>query len=326
MKEEDIRKRDVLNRYLELVRLDAESFFRDRSRFQGIACPACRGENHERQFVKNGFEYVLCSDCDTLFVNPRPPYQDLLRIYADSPSTRYWVEDFFKPMAEARREKIFKPRAEYIANRFPDLAVGHIGDIGAGFGIFLEELKKIWPSAGALAVEPSVDMAKICREKGLPVIESMLEDIGPEHQFDLLTAFELVEHLHNPEVFMVKVAELLNPGGRFFMTTLNGLGFDIQLLWETSKSVTPPHHLNFFNPHSIRILLERSGFEIIEISTPGQLDWDIIEGGYRQEGANPGRFFITLAKYGSTGAKADLQAWIRKHNFSSHMRIIASKR
>ncbi len=326
MKEEDIRKRDVLNRYLELVRLDAENFFRDRSGFQGISCPACRGEHHEKQFAKNGFEYVLCSDCDTLFVSPRPPYRELMKIYADSPSTRYWVEDFFKPMAEARREKIFKPRAEYIVNRFPDLASGLIGDIGAGFGIFLEELKKIWPGSGALAIEPSVDMADICRGKGLPVIESMLEDIGPEHRFDLLTAFELVEHLHNPEVFMVKVAGLLNPGGRFFMTTLNGLGFDIQLLWEASKSVTPPHHLNFFNPHSIRILLERSGFEIIEITTPGQLDWDIIEGGYRQEGADPGRFFRTLSKYGSAGAKGDFQAWIRKHDLSSHMRVIAKKR
>lgn len=326
MKEEDIRKRDVLNRYLELVRRDAEHFFQDRSRFQRIACPACRGEHHEKQFAKNGFEYVLCSDCDTLFVNPRPFYSDLMKIYADSPSTRYWVEDFFKPMAEARREKIFRPRAEYIVNRFPDLASGHIGDIGAGFGIFLEELKKIWPSSRALAIEPSVDMAEICRGKGLPVIESMLEDIVPEHRFDLLTAFELVEHLHDPEVFMRKTAVLLNPGGRFFMTTLNGLGFDIQLLWGASKSVTPPHHLNFFNPHSIRILLERSGFELLEISTPGQLDWDIIEGGYRQEGTDPGRFFRTLSKYGTAEAKADLQVWIRNHNLSSHMRIIARKR
>lgn len=326
MKEEDIRKRDVLNRYLELVRRDAEDLFRDRSRFQRIACPACGAKRHENQFTKNGFDYVLCTDCDTLFVNPRPAYADLMKIYADSPSTRFWVEDFFKPMAEARREKIFKPRAEYIVSQFPDLASGRIGDIGAGFGIFLEELKRIWPASNTMAVEPSVDMADIIRGKGLPVIESMLEDIGPEHRFDLLTAFELVEHLHDPEVFMRRTCGLLNPGGRFFMTTLNGLGFDIQLLWASSKSVTPPHHLNFFNPVSIRRLLEGSGFEILEISTPGQLDWDIIEGGYRQEGTDPGRLFRTLSKYGTEEAKADLQGWIRRHNLSSHMRVIARKR
>ena len=62
------------------------------------------------------------------------------------------------------------------------------------------------------------------------------------------------------------------------MTTLNGLGFDIQQLWEQSKSISPPHHLNFYNTKSISLLLESSGFEIVEIATPGKLDWDIVEG------------------------------------------------
>ena len=61
------------------------------------------------------------------------------------------------------------------------------------------------------------------------------------------------------------------------MTTLNGRGFDILLLWNKSKSIAPPLHLNFFNPGSIRILLEKIGFQILEISTPGKLDWDIVE-------------------------------------------------
>lgn len=326
MKEDEIRKRDVHNRYLELVKIDANVIFSDKSTFQSLHCPACGGDHHVSQFDKSGFYYVQCSKCDTLFVNPRPTYENLMQIYTDSPSTKFWVEEFFLPMAEARREKIFTPRAQYITEKFPQLVTGIIGDIGAGFGIFSEELRKIWPAADIVAIEPSVDMAKICRDKGLAVLESTMENVDPHcHQFDLLTAFELFEHLHDPSIFAKKVSKLLRAGGYLYLTTLNGLGFDIQLLWERSKSVTPPHHFNFFNPQSIRLLLENTGFTLIEVSTPGQLDWDIVEGGYRQEALDPGRFFRTVSKYGSAGAKKDLQSWIGSHNFSSHMRVVAQK-
>lgn len=326
MKEEEIRKRDVLNRYLDLVQEDSDRIFHNRAAFIKINCPACGYAEPANQFDKTGFSYVQCEKCETLFVSPRPAYQDLMKIYVDSPSTRFWVNDFFLPMAEARREKIFKPRAEFIAESFPEVRSGRIADIGAGFGLFLEELKKLWPESDIVAIEPSVDMANICRVKGLNVLESTLEAVSSTERFNLLTAFELFEHLHDPAPFVERVLDLLNPGGYLFLTTLNGLGFDIQILWERAKSVSPPHHLNFFNPQSIERLLDRVGFNIVEISTPGQLDWDIIEGGWRHEGIDPGRFFSTVSCHGTGEAKRDLQRWIQTHNFSSHMRVIAKKR
>lgn len=325
MKEEDIRKRSTLNRYLELVREDAARLIRDASGFHRTACPACGGNDLAPQFQKYGFHYEQCRACETLFVNPRPSYEDLMRIYVDSPSTRYWVTEFFLPMAETRREVIFKPRARFVAERFPEVRSGRTADIGAGFGLFLEELKTLWPESDVVAIEPSMDMAGICRSKGLTVIEESLEDVGNAEGFDLMTAFELFEHLHDPAPFVAKVHELLRPGGFFFLTTLNGLGFDIQVLWEGSKSIFPPNHLNFFNPGSMATFLEGRGFSVIEVATPGQLDWDIVEGLYRDEGVDPGRFFSTVSRHGTEDAKQGFQEWIRRNNFSSHMRIIARK-
>jgi len=326
MKEEDIRKRDVLNRYLQLVTEDASHFYGDRGKFEKVQCPACEGRDLSQRFEKIGFAYVQCNACDTLFVSPRPTHQDLMKIYRDSPSTKFWVEEFFLPMVEVRREKIFKPRAELIAERFPEVKTGRLADIGAGFGLFLEEMKKIWPVSDVVAIEPSNAMAEICRSKNIVTIESALEDVSPKERFDLMTAFELLEHLHDPFTFVRKVKNLLAPGGYLCLTTLNGLGFDIQLFWERSKSVFPPHHLNFLNPHSMKILMERNDFEIVETATPGQLDWDIVEGAFRHERLDPGRFFRTLSRYGTDEAKRELQQWIRSNNFSSHMRVIAKKK
>lgn len=325
MKEEDIRKRDVFDRYLELVEKDVKDFF-DLKAFQDGPCPACGFNDLVCEFTKLGFTYVTCNRCSTLFVNPRPPFEILNRFYSSSPSAGFWVKEFFMPVAEARREKIFKPRAEYILQSFGDRPGRIIGDIGTGFGLFLEELKRLLPENEYVAIEPSQEMADLCKGKGLKVTCSSLEEaVGFDNTFDLLTAFELMEHLYDPKVFLEKVYAFLKPGGHFVLTTLNGKGFDILLLRDRSKSVSPPHHLNFFNPASIGLLLKGVGFSNIEVTTPGKLDWDIVEGMILRDGVSLGKFWDVVAKELKEEDKKNLQEWIVQSNLSSHMRVIAEK-
>ncbi len=325
MKEEEIRKRDVFDKYLELVEKDVNDFF-NFSLFEQVFCPACGSEDYQIEFVKLGFSYVLCRKCSTLFVNPRPPSFILDKFYSSSPSTEFWVKEFFMPVAEARREKVFRPRAEQISKLVKKPFGNIIGDIGAGFGLFLEELKKLLPDNDYYAIEPSRLMVDILNMKGLKVIDKTFENMeGYNSFFDVLTAFELMEHIHNPGIFLKKVYTSLRPGGFFLLTTLNGKGFDILLLWEKSKSVSPPHHLNFFNPLSIKTLLEKIGFNEIEITTPGKLDWDIVEGMILRDGVDLGRFWNLIARELGIKEKMALQKWIAESNLSSHMMVIAKK-
>ncbi len=326
MKEEEIRNRSAHNRYLELIAEDVQTIFADRSKFVKIDCPACGSKKYRTQFEKTGFTLVLCPDCGTLFVNPRPPARLLNQFYTQSRSASFFVHDFFQPVAEARREKIFRPRAEYIRDTLPEKSKGINGDIGAGVGLFLEELAKLWPSARMVAIEPSLEEVAICKEKGLETIPCALEDVeGWDSKFDLLTSFELFEHLFSPDEFLKKIWKLLRPGGHLFLTTQNGEGFDIQILWEKSKSISPPVHLNFFNPGSMKKLLEANKFIIEKIDTPGKLDWDIVEGMYQKEGIDPGRLWRLVADKCTPAAKSNLQMWITENNLSSHMRILARK-
>lgn len=326
MKEEDIRKRVIFNSYLKLVERDAREFFDPRS-FVEINCPACNGRRNTFEFEKSEFKYVSCKNCKTLFVNPRPLLETLKDFYSKSSSTDFWINEFFKPVAEARREKIFVPRAKYISEMLSPNKKLLIGDIGAGFGLFLEELRKILPNGHYIAIEPSGEMARFCREKGLEVKCAFLEEVrGMEESFGLLSAFELVEHLFDPVNFFKRVYALLKSGGYLYFSTLNSMGFDILLLWEKSKSIAAPHHLNFFNTKSVRHLLERLGFEVIKISTPGRLDWDIAEGMIKYENIDLGKFWNLLANEGSDELKEELQDWIAKNGLSSHMEVLVKKR
>jgi SAM-dependent methyltransferase/ribosomal protein S27E len=327
MKESEIRNREVFKKYLELSAKDAEVYFADRSLFSNINCPACQSSEVTFFLKKNDFTYSECLKCSTFFVNPRPSLEQYDKFYSDSPSTSYWVNNFFKPVMEARREKIFKPRAEYISNFLINDKNLVIGDVGAGFGLFLEELGKIRSDFQLIAIEPSKEMAQICTDKGIEVIPTLIEDVtGYDEKFDVLLAFELFEHLHNPEGFLRKIHQLLKPGGILFFTTLNGLGFDIGVLGEKSNSIAPPHHINFFNPQSAGLLLEVNGFEVIEASTPGKLDWDIVETSITSDDFIPERIWKIISKYASPESKKKLQNWISESNMSSHMRIVGRKK
>ncbi len=324
MKESDIRNQAVLDKYLAMVEEDVKKLF-NRDIFERVPCPLCGCESYSTEFEKAGFTYVSCNNCGTLYANPRPTQDQLDVFYSKSDSTRFWVEDFFMPFAEARRQKIFIPRAKEFAAEFPEFKDKRIGDIGAGFGLFLEELKKIWPESNLCAIEPSVDMVKICKEKGLKVVPKMFEDLSEEDgKFDFLCSFELFEHLNNPRVFFEKANSALEKGGYLLFTTLNGKGFDIQLLWEKHKNVNPPHHLNFGNPKAFKIILQATGFDIVSITTPGRLDWDIVEKMIEDGNVDLGRWWNTVCE-ADENAKAELQRWIAHNNFSSHIRIVAKK-
>lgn len=324
MKENEIRSRTTLNTYLDMVRQDAINMFQHRP-LQVVPCPACLSSDFLPEIDKWVFEYVRCRDCGTVYVNPRPEFADLMEFYRASPSAKYWVNEFFMPMSEARREKIFRPRAQELDDELPELATATIGDIGAGFGLFAEELAKVWPKAKIFAIEPEPEMVAICREKGVKVLPSAMEEVeGWDESFDLLTAFELFEHLHQPELLFNKARSLLRPGGYLLITTLNFQGFDLQILGAESKMILPPAHLNFFNPYSVKLLLERTGFELVSLTTPGKLDVNIVENAVREENFSLDGFLRHLLDL-PPEAKAGFQKWLVDNNQSSHMRILARK-
>lgn len=279
MKESDIRPSDILQRYFELSRRDAHEIFCDVERFD-INCVACGSSRIRPEFIKHGFDYGVCEDCGTLFVTPRPPLAAFEKFYQNSASSNYWAEVFFPAVAEVRREKIFKPRVHdlYKFCEQRQVKVEHLVDVGAGYGIFLEEWKRKYPKTDLLAVEPSLSLAKICAEKKIEVVETIVEQVPSKYDgfADMVVCFEVLEHIHHPKKFVEKLKRLARPGGLVFISTLSCDGFDIKTLWSKSDQISPPHHINFFSKLGFEKLFSRIGLIEIEVVTPGKLDVDIV--------------------------------------------------
>lgn len=331
MKEDEIRPKEIFDKFLELAREDAITFFSNKNEFEYVDCPACEKNDSTFEFEKSGFRYELCKNCGTLYVNPRPKSENIKKYYEHSKSTKYWAEHFYKDTEAQRREKIFKPRAEMIRDFVKREIGGKVdvfADIGAGYGGFLEEARNLNIAEKIIAIEPSDDLARICENKSFDVIQSSLEESTDtlQHRVSLATSFELFEHLHSPKEFLDGVRNILADGGYFIFTTLNINGFDLQVLWEQSNSISPPHHLNFFNLESVEHLLKKCGFRILEKTTPGFLDVDIVKNAHKEGNIKlEDRFVRYLIENTDDSTQGMFQQFLRDNNLSSHMCIIAQR-
>jgi SAM-dependent methyltransferase len=319
--ENDIRPKDMFDEYLVLAEKDVKTFFNNVPYYR-IDCPACGGDG--KPFIsKKGFTYDRCENCETLFVNPRPIKEAFDNYYRDSPSTEFWANKFYKITEDARREKLWKPKAKLVKELVEKATSGnkrvdYIIDIGGGYGIFAEEFSKI-SDISPIIIEPSVHLAQASREKGLKVIEKFIEDIKPEDLPEgckCFVSFELFEHLHDPELFLERVYSVMAKGDVFIFTTLSGTGVDIQVLGANSKSVSPPHHLNFFNPKSVAILAQKVGFSDTKVVTPGKLDVDIMVNNLNYI---DDIFWRSFLKNASSDDLITMQEAIQNLGISSHM-------
>lgn len=324
MKEHDIRPKAIFDEYLRLTAADVITYFANAATVH-VVCPAC-GANGAPAFTKSGFSYAHCAACLTLYVSPRPVAQAFVDYYRDSPSTRYWATTFYKETESARRELIWKPKAKLVTDTV--MAHGgarHLVDIGGGYGTFAEEVAALGGFQVSV-IEPSLHLAEVCRRKGLHVVEKFLEDTQAgdlPRGAKSFVSFEIFEHLTDPGAFMSALHALMQPGDLFVFTTLSGAGLDIQVLWEHAKAVSPPHHLNFLNPTSVRTLLDRVGFDTVAVTTPGRLDVDILHNNRAQV---KDRFWSTFLALADDSAKAAMQQTVATHGFSSHMMVVARRR
>ena len=327
MKENEIRPQKLMQKYIELSAKDAEKYFSHVSRRE-ISCVACGFNNVSKQFSKNGFEYSLCNNCKTLYQTPRPSLAAFESFYRDSESSKYWAEVFFPSIAEARREKIFRPRVEKLNSICNDLGlkVNRLIDVGAGYGIFLDEWRSVNPNTELLAIEPSIILAEECRNKKIKVVESIVENVQDFNGYaDLVVCFEVLEHVVNPLQFINALKNLVRPGGYVFISTLCIDGFDLQLLWDKSSQISPPHHINFLSSMGFIKLFERAGLSDTQLTTPGLLDVDIVKGFIKK---NPGVLKVNnfLQKViDDNFMSEEFQKFLIASRLSSHAWIIGKK-
>lgn len=298
--------------------------------FVAVGCPACGAEAHVPAFAKFGFSFRRCASCATIYMSPRPSEAVMADYYASSENYAYWATHIFPASEASRREKIHRPWLARILAYCERHGVptGTLVEVGPGFGTFCAVATESGRFGRVLAIEPTPELARACRARGVEVIERRVEEAAVAVTgADVLVAFEVIEHLFAPRRFVHDAAKLLKPGGLLVLSCPNGLGFDIATLGPDSLAVDS-EHVNLFNPDSLSLLTREAGFEILDVTTPGRLDAEFVRdavlAGKIDLSGQPFLKRVLVEEWDSLGWP--FQQFLAGNGLSSHMWLAARKR
>jgi 2-polyprenyl-3-methyl-5-hydroxy-6-metoxy-1,4-benzoquinol methylase len=177
-----------------------------------------------------------------------------------------------------------------------------------------------------LAVDFDEDCCRACNDLGLDVEQGSV-DVLADNSVDLMVMNDMIEHLFDPTEFLLQCNKKLTNNGYIAIACPNGQGFDFQLMKEKTVNICPPEHLNYFNVHSLPLLLGSAGFNVVSAETPGILDADIVKRGL-EDGSfcmDDNMFLKNLLLSSSEETLTCFQEFLSTNKLSSHMLVIANK-
>jgi SAM-dependent methyltransferase len=180
--------------------------------------------------------------------------------------------EFNRPSARevARRRRVARRRLARVA-RLLGRPPGEcrLVDVGCSRGDFVAFAAELgFPAEG---VEPAPQIAAEARAAGRNVRTGFLEEQHyPDAAFGCVSLFEVIEHLAQPLGLLAECRRILAPGGVLLLSTGNGESWTARALkgrWDYFRIDQDAGHVSFFNPRSLALVAERSGFEVVRLET-----------------------------------------------------------
>lgn len=213
-------------------------------------CPACERPTQQTLLYRvNSCDVWHCESCglgrtDAEGFDPNRYYDE--GYFSGDRADGY--ADYRASEPILRRE--FARSVEFI-RRYRD--GGRLLDLGCAYGFFLQEARKHFDVCG---IELAADAAEHGRRNGLDVLTGVADDATLDQlgMFDVVTLFDVIEHLPDPRATLALCRRHLNPGGILVMTTGDFGSAVARLLGARWRLMTPPQHLWFFTVESMRRL------------------------------------------------------------------------
>jgi|ETNmetMinimDraft_35_1059890.scaffolds.fasta_scaffold09716_3 hypothetical protein len=326
MKESDIRPENTYNEYKQLLIKDIKKYFPDPSLLIRVGCPGCSDKNSKFVSNKMGFDYRACNKCNSLYVSPRPSEEGLRSFYKNSSSGQYQRKVFLRNTLESRSVKVSSYRIQWI--------MGLVEEYLPDAEIFLDYASR---NPALLKQLNGADIFKYIKtfvpefyeqDDLLPGNIEIIDNTNViENSIDVFAAFEVVERVFDPGRLFDNAYAACRKNGLLIMTSTTSSGFEYQVLGECSPNLIAPDRLNLISLEALIKQIENSGFEVIEMSTPGRLDVEIVKKTYEKNPDMPlDPLWKYIFSYRDKNALHFLQEYLQQFQLSSHVRIAAIKK
>ena len=245
-------------------------------------CPLCGSaserllfEVRDTMFNQPGrYRLVECACCSMRFLNPRPTMAALARHYPDNYlcytnfESEHWLLRWAFGRLQQDQARRRLRQVEAVAGR---LAAGtRVLDVGCGRGEFMARIQRL----------------RGCRCTGIDINQGVLEKLRDELEiavkhgtlaearcpvasFDLIAMTEYLEHEPRPKQVIEEARRVIAPGGFLAIEVPDISGPPGRWFGDNWWQVDAPRHITFFSPHTLTLMLQDCGFEVLRVKRYG---------------------------------------------------------
>lgn len=221
------------------------------------------------------WDLFQCENCGLLYLFPQPNWDELKTHYPEQ--YHGYIKGGSRLTCWLRKMGINK-RVKSILNHRKNKGI--LLDIGCATGDFLDRFRKVsgWQVSGLEIVE---EAAEIARQKKLTIYSQNLLNINfPENMFDVITLWDVLEHMPDPSAVIKECHRILKKGGILVIKAPDPSGWEAKMFKETWVGFEAPQHLFGFPKNVLIDKLQKSGFEVVAL---------------KQTGSDYSSFFLSIA-------------------------------
>ena len=215
-----------------------------------MECLVCNNNSFKKFLSKNKFhpEYLKCKKCGFVFA---PPQKDFI----------YRRFNYAPKKTDETKIRLLNYELRYqLIDKYLNKEKPVFLDVGTNDGIFIKLLKS--KNIQSTGIEPNTDAVNHARNNyGISLINAKFEDYNFTKNYDVITLFNVFEHVTNPQEIIEKIKEISSSNALLVLELPNIHYFFPRIsfgYWHHFQST----HYWFFNKKTLRIFLEKHGFQL----------------------------------------------------------------
>ena len=230
----------------------------DKNIFEGARCSVC-GNADEKQFsikyTKDGIDIIQCNKCSFVFI---PPYYRKNVSYTDYKDARV-TEQVRKGnnWVKIQRHKLrFNLIRKYKKS-------GKLFDLGVGWGHFLLTARMLGYDVSGIEISEQPYLYSK-NDLGLPVLHIDFFKMDESDKYDLLTMWDVLEHIDRADTVIEKCSGIINKGG-YIVIQVPQIDSYMAKKYGKDWKMMGLDHVNYFSAKTLPMLLEKNGFKVKKI-------------------------------------------------------------
>lgn len=276
-------------------------------------CAVCGSSKLSKFYEKWGILYVRCDCCYSIMANVEE--KDITKYVKLKELLELRLSDKYQRDGVEHRKQKWEELLDWLKYRT-------FRYCGKNIDFSILDYGTRWKGLVRLLQES--DLSKTYELRDSILLDSDHETKQEKYVTDIVLALDYIQQKVNPVQFFSEVHHNLKKNGLFILGIKVGSGFDILSLREHNRNVFPYEHVLMPSREGIKILLDQTGFELLEFTTPGTFDLNFVKAN-REKLAPDDYFMKYFLETASPSIEAEFQRFIQKSGLSSYAQIIARR-